>query len=84
MKKISREGKLKEEWLLEEEDYLISISNMLQEKYSDNPKFSKADNYLTNAIQQKLGEVTGYTDEPEYIIEVVTNILGVQEEELLS
>lgn len=84
MTKISRDEKLKEEWLREEEDYLISISNLLQEKYSDNPNFLKADSYLTNAIQQKLGEVTGYTDEPEYIIEVVANILGVQEEELLS
>lgn len=84
MTKISRDEKLKEEWLREEEDYLISISNLLQEKYSDNPNFLKADSYLTNAIQQKFGEVTGYTDEPEYIIEVVVSILGVKEEELLS
>ena len=81
---MSREGKLKEEWLFEEEDYLISISNLLQEKYSDNPNFLKADSYLTNAIQQKFGEVAGYTDEPEYIIGVVASILGIKEDELLK
>ena len=84
MKKISREEKLKEEWLKEEEDYLISISNLLQEKYSNNPNFLKADSYLTLAIQKKFGEVTGYTDEPEYIIEVVASILGIKEDELLK
>lgn len=84
MKKISRNEKLKEEWLKEEEDYLISISNLLQEKFSDNPNFLKADSYLTNAIQQKFVEVAGYTDEPEYIIEVVASILGIKEDELLK
>ena len=37
-----------------------------------------------NKIQQKFGEVTGYTDEPEYIIEVVASILGIKEDELLK
>ena len=78
MKKISREGKLKEEWLLEEEDYLISISNMLQEKFLDNPNFVKADNYLTNEIQKKLGQVAGVEDEIEDIIELVCSYLGVE------
>lgn len=54
------------------------------EKYSNNPNFLEADNYLTSEIQKKLGMVTGYKDKPEDIIEIVCSYLGIKEDELLK
>lgn len=71
-------------WLPAQEVFLIDISNLLQEKFSDNPNFLKADSYLTNKIQQKFGEVAGVEDKPEYIIEVVASILGIKVDEFLK
>ncbi len=71
-------------WLPPQVDFLIDVSNLMQEKFSDNPNFSKADGYLTDEIQKKLGEVTGYTDETEYIIEVVCSYLGVKVNEFFK
>lgn len=68
--------------LADEENCLISLSNLLEEEYSDNPNFSQADNYLTNKIQQRFGEVTGCTDEVEEIIEIVCDYLGISKKEL--
>lgn len=82
--KISRDRLREEEWLAEEEEYLIGISNMLGEKYSNNPNFLEADNYLTAEILKKLGMVTGYKDKPEDIIEIVCSYLGIKEDELLK
>jgi len=49
----------------------------MQEKFSDNPNFAKADNYLTAEIQKKFGEVPGVEDGEEDIIEIVCSYLGV-------
>ena len=61
-----------------DEEFLIEVSNLMQEKFLDNPNFVKADNYLTNEIQKKMGEVTGYKDTTEDIIELVCSYLGVE------
>ena len=71
-------------WLPLHEDFLIEVSNLMQEKFSDNPNFTKADNYLAAEIQKKLGMVTGYKDKPEDIIEIVCSYLGIKEDELLK
>lgn len=64
-------------WLPLHEDFLIEVSNLMQEKFLDNPNFAKADNYLTNEIQKKMGEVPGVEDGEEDIIETVCSYLGV-------
>ena len=51
---------------------------MINEEYSHLPDFEKANNYLTLAIQKKMGETTGYLDEPDDIIENTLIILGVE------
>ena len=71
-------------WLPAQEEFLIEVSNLMQEKFSDNPNFSKADSYLTNKIQQKLGEAAGFEDETEYIIETVCSYLGVKVDEFFK
>lgn len=65
-------------WLPLHEDFLIEVSNLMQEKFSDNPNFSKADNYLTAEIQKKFGEVPGVEDGEADIIETVCSYLGVE------
>lgn len=71
-------------WLPLHEDFLIEVSNLMQEKFSDNPNFTKADNYLTAEIQKKFGEVSGVEDEVEDIIEIVCSYLGVEVNEFFK
>lgn len=61
-----------------DEEFLIEVSNLMQEKFLDNSNFVKADNYLTNEIQKKMGQVAGVEDEVEDIIETVCSYLGVE------
>lgn len=61
------------------EEKLIEFSNMVNEEYTHLPDFEKADNYLTSAIQKKMGEVAGYADDPDDIIDATLRILGVKE-----
>lgn len=71
-------------WLPLHEDFLIEVSNLMQEKFLDNPNFTKADNYLTAEIQKKFGEVSGVEDEVEDIIETVCSYLGVEVNEFFK
>ena len=71
-------------WLPLHEDFLIEVSNLMQEKFSDNPNFTKADNYLTAEIQKKFGEVPGVEDEREDIVEIVCSYLGVEVNEFFK
>lgn len=71
-------------WIPIDEDFLIEVSNLMQEKFSDNPNFTKADNYLTAEIQKKFGEVAGVEDEVEDIIETVCSYLGVEVNEFFK
>lgn len=63
--------------LADDEEALIDFSNMIGEKYAHLPNFEKADEYLTVAIQKKMGEINGYLDEPDVIIENTLRILGI-------
>lgn len=71
-------------WIPVDEDFLIEVSNLMQEKFLDNPNSSKADNYLTAEIQKKFGEVPGVNDEIEDIIETVCSYLGVEVNEFFK
>ena len=71
-------------WIPIHEDFLIEVSNLMQEKFLDNPNFVKADNYLTAEIQKKFGEVPGVEDEIEDIIEIVCSYLGVEVNEFFK
>lgn len=71
-------------WLPLHEDFLIEVSNLMQEKFLDNPNFTKADNYLTAEIQKKFGEVPGVEDGEEDIIETVCSYLGVEVNEFFK
>lgn len=71
-------------WIPIDEEFLIEVSNLMQEKFLDNPNFAKADNYLTAEIQKKFGEVSGVEDEVEDIIETVCSYLGVEVNEFFK
>lgn len=66
-----------------EEDYLMIISNALNEKLFNHPKFLEADRYFAGQIQSKFGDAPGYIDE-EYTIGMVSYILGIETDELLK